>query len=117
MLWSPAMHTHKLAFLLAFALVAPAAAEIPYSCQGGTVKRMSIASTRKVLRIDKFIPAGLDPVTNGPIPTPPTTNVPPTNYGAHGGMRLLDAIQAQIDQFLRTGGDVQNFCSGACDPE
>ena len=48
---------------------------------------------------------------------PPETNIPPTNYGAHGGMRLLNAIQAQIDQFLRTGGDVQNFCSGPCDPE
>ena len=46
-----------------------------------------------------------------------STNIPPTNYGAHGGMRLLNAIQAQIDQFLRTGGDVQNFCTGACDPE
>ena len=32
-------------------------------------------------------------------------------------MRLLNAIQAQINQFLRTGGDIQNFCTGPCDPE
>jgi len=57
------------------------------------------------------------PSTTTQIPAPPQTNIPPTNYGAHGGMRLLNAIQAQIDQFLRTGGDVQNFCSGPCDPE
>ncbi|TMA54834.1 MAG: hypothetical protein E6J75_13200, partial [Deltaproteobacteria bacterium] len=59
------MHTHKLALLLAVALVTPAAAEIPYSCLGGTVKKMSISSTRKVLRIDALISSGLDPVTNG----------------------------------------------------
>jgi len=57
------------------------------------------------------------PSTSNPIPPPPQTNIPPANYGAHGGMRLLNAIQAQIDQFLRTGGDIQNFCTGSCDPE
>src|SRR2546427_5577801 len=66
MLWSAAMHTHKLALLLAFALVAPAAAaEIPYSCQGGSVKRMSISASRTVFHIDALIPTGLNPVANG----------------------------------------------------
>jgi len=50
----------------------------------------------------------------GPIPV---TNVPPADNNAHGAMRALPAIQAQIDQFLRTGGDVQNFCAGPCDPD
>jgi hypothetical protein len=50
----------------------------------------------------------------GPVPL---TNIPPVNNGAHGAMRARPAIQAQIDQFLRTGGDVQNFCVGPCDPE
>ena len=65
MLWSAVMHTPKVVMLLAFALVTPAAAEIPYSCLGGTVKKMSISSTRKVVRIDALIPSGLDPVSNG----------------------------------------------------
>src|SRR5437773_6887930 len=65
MLWSAAMHTHKLVCLLTFVLAVPAAAEIPYSCQGGTVKRMSIKSDRTVLRIDAVIPSGLDPQANG----------------------------------------------------
>jgi hypothetical protein len=50
----------------------------------------------------------------GPVPE---TNTPPGNNGAHGAMRALPAIQAQIDQFLRTAGSVQNFCTGPCDPE
>jgi hypothetical protein len=50
-------------------------------------------------------------------PTPPLTNTPPPNNGAHGNMRKRPAIQAEIDRFLRTGGDVENFCSGVCDPE
>jgi hypothetical protein len=50
-------------------------------------------------------------------PTPPTTNIPPPDNPVHGLMRQRPAIQAQIDAFLRTGGNVQNFCSGPCDPE
>ena len=47
----------------------------------------------------------------------PLTNTPPADNNAHGSMRALPAIQAQIDQFLRTGGSVQNFCTGPCNPE
>ncbi len=50
----------------------------------------------------------------GPVPE---TNTPPANNGAHGAMRALPAIQAQIDQFLRSNGSVQHFCTGPCDPE
>jgi hypothetical protein len=50
----------------------------------------------------------------GPVPI---TNVPPPDNGAHGAMRALPAIQAQIDRFLRSGGTVENFCVGPCDPE
>ncbi len=48
---------------------------------------------------------------------PPLTNTPPAENTAHGDMRARPPIQAQIDQFLRTDGTVQNFCSGPCNPE
>lgn len=54
---------------------------------------------------------------NGGYPPIPTTNVPPADNDAHGQMRGLPAIQAQIDAFLRPDGNVQNFCNGPCDPE
>ena len=68
MLWSAAMHTHKLACLLTFVLAVPAAAEIPYSCQGGTAKRITVRGSPvgQGLHIDAFIPNGLDPVTLEP---------------------------------------------------
>ena len=50
-------------------------------------------------------------------PAIPVTNIPPADNNAHGAMRGRPAIQAEIDQFLRTGGNVQNFCSGSCNPE
>jgi hypothetical protein len=50
----------------------------------------------------------------GPIPI---GNIPPSDNNAHGAMRALAAIQAQIDQFLRTGGTVQQFCVGPCNPD
>jgi hypothetical protein len=50
----------------------------------------------------------------GPVPQ---ANLPPANNGAHGAMRNRPAIQAQIDAFLKTNGDVQNFCVGPCNPE
>jgi len=31
-------------------------------------------------------------------------------------MRVI-ICQAQIDRFLRPGGDVEDFCVGPCDPE
>jgi hypothetical protein len=50
-------------------------------------------------------------------PPIPIGNIPPADNTAHGTMRARPAIQAQIDQFLRTGGTVQQFCVGPCDPE
>jgi hypothetical protein len=50
-------------------------------------------------------------------PAIPIGNIPPPDNNAHGAMRARPAIQAEIDQFLRTGGTVQNFCSGSCNPE
>jgi hypothetical protein len=50
-------------------------------------------------------------------PPIPIGNIPPADNNAHGAMRARPAIQAQIDQFLRTGGNVQNFCVGPCNPE
>ncbi|MEE8310642.1 MAG: hypothetical protein V3R77_00195, partial [Candidatus Binatia bacterium] len=48
---------------------------------------------------------------------PPLGNdAPPFNNGAHGSTGVLTA-GAQIDAFLRTGGMVEQFCTGACDPE
>src|SRR6185436_828437 len=47
----------------------------------------------------------------------PVTNIPPADNNAHGAMRGRPAIQAEIDQFLRTGGNVQNFCSDSCNPD
>lgn len=35
----------------------------------------------------------------------------------HEGVRRLDASIAQVDAFLRPGGEITNTCDGACDPE
>ena len=50
-------------------------------------------------------------------PAIPIGNIPPGDNNAHGAMRARPAIQAQIDQFLQSGGNVQNFCTGSCNPE
>jgi hypothetical protein len=50
----------------------------------------------------------------GPVPL---TNTPPADNDAHGAMRARPAIQAQISEFLKTGGRIENFCAGACNPE
>jgi hypothetical protein len=50
-------------------------------------------------------------------PAIPIGNIPPADNNAHGAMRARAAIQAEIDQFLRTGGNVQNFCTGPCNPD
>ena len=47
----------------------------------------------------------------------PIGNIPPADNDAHGAMRGRVPIQQQIDQFLRTGGNVQQFCSGPCNPD
>jgi hypothetical protein len=43
----------------------PSLAETPFSCGGGTVKKITIRNDRKVLRFDATAPAGLNPVANG----------------------------------------------------
>jgi hypothetical protein len=46
---------------------------------------------------------------------PPLTNTPPTSdNGVHEAVRRLTAAQDQIDAFLRTDGQVVNFCGGPC---
>jgi hypothetical protein len=55
--------------------------------------------------------------SDGGFPPEPITNIPPADNSAHGDMRARPAIQAQIDQFLRPAGSVQNFCVGPCNPE
>jgi hypothetical protein len=46
---------------------------------------------------------------------PPLTNQAPLfNNGAHGSTGSLEAGM-QIQEFLRTGGTIQQFCSGPCD--
>jgi hypothetical protein len=50
-------------------------------------------------------------------PAIPVGNIPPADNNAHGAMRARPAIQAEINAFLQTGGNVQNFCSGSCNPE
>jgi hypothetical protein len=48
---------------------------------------------------------------------PPETNTPPTfNNRAHGSTGNLSTGQ-QIDAFLRTDGQVEQFCAGTCDPD
>jgi hypothetical protein len=48
---------------------------------------------------------------------PPLSNdAPAFNNGAHGSTDV-PAAGAQIDAFLRTGGTIQQFCTGTCDPE
>jgi hypothetical protein len=51
------------------------------------------------------------------LPDPPETNTPPAENDVHGQMRGLPAIQAQIDRFLRPDGQVEQFCTGPCDPD
>jgi hypothetical protein len=50
-------------------------------------------------------------------PAIPIGNIPPADNNAHGAMRGRPAIQAEINAFLQTGGNVQNFCTGSCNPE
>jgi hypothetical protein len=48
---------------------------------------------------------------------PPLANLPPAfENGAHGSASRSEAMARQIDAFLRPNGTVQQFCSGACDP-
>jgi hypothetical protein len=42
---------------------------------------------------------------------------PPDEYNAHEKVRRNPKIREKIDMFLRTGGQIENFCDGPCDPE
>ncbi|MDC0717418.1 hypothetical protein [Nannocystis bainbridge] len=42
---------------------------------------------------------------------------PPGEYNVHENVRRNPKIRTQIDMFLRPGGQIENFCDGACDPE
>jgi hypothetical protein len=51
-------------------------------------------------------------------PLPPRDNQLPGDINnVHNQQRDLAAAQAQMDAFLRPGGQVTNFCDGVCDPE
>lgn len=50
------------------------------------------------------------------LPPNPPGNVPPTENGAHGDVRLLASYRAQMGAFLETGALILP-CDGACDPE
>jgi hypothetical protein len=48
---------------------------------------------------------------------PPLENlIPPFDNGAHGSASLNTAPIAQVNAFLRTGGRIENPCTGPCDP-
>jgi len=48
---------------------------------------------------------------------PPLVNLPPLfNNGAHGSTRNTASGQ-QLENFLRDGGFVEQFCTGPCDPQ
>lgn len=91
------------------------------------VRSMGIPQQTQVIKHYYNIPEQAAPFdgsamheVDGGYPAIPVTNVPPTNPAngaAHGLPRSLPAIQAEIDAFLRPAGTVQNFCSGACDPQ
>ncbi|MCY1066326.1 hypothetical protein OV090_16220 [Nannocystis sp. RBIL2] len=42
---------------------------------------------------------------------------PADEYNVHELVRRNPKIREQIDMFLRPGGQIENFCDGACDPE
>jgi hypothetical protein len=50
------------------------------------------------------------------LPPNPAGNVPPTENGAHGDVRLLPSYRAQMGAFLETGALILP-CDGPCDPE
>ncbi|MCY1012632.1 hypothetical protein OV079_45290 [Nannocystis pusilla] len=42
---------------------------------------------------------------------------PADEYNVHELVRRNPKVREQIDMFLRPGGQIENFCDGACDPE
>jgi len=86
------------------------------------VRSMGIAQVTPVIHHFFDIPEFVAPLStsamvewDGFYPALPLGNIPPANNTAHGSMRQRTHIQQQIDQFLRTGGDVEQFCIGPCD--
>jgi hypothetical protein len=53
--------------------------------------------------------------------TPPLTNTAPPfendAHGAEGDAPPTSPVARQVDAFLSPGGNVQQFCTGACDPD
>ncbi|MCX8071204.1 MAG: hypothetical protein N3C12_01950 [Candidatus Binatia bacterium] len=51
-------------------------------------------------------------------PFPGILPIPPADPNeVHEGQRELRSAQQQVDAFFRPGGLIENFCTGACDPE
>jgi hypothetical protein len=90
------------------------------------VRTMGMPQVMPVIKHYYNIPEVVAPLTtsamvevNGGYPPIPIGNIPPssaTNGAAHSLPRNTFEIQEQIDQFLQPGGDVQQFCTGPCDP-
>ena len=56
-------------------------------------------------------PSVKPPPTNTPAPKPQPDD------SAHYRVRKLETWAKQTEAFLKPAGKVQNFCTGACDPE
>jgi hypothetical protein len=52
-----------------------------------------------------------------PMPLPGDQNLPPDQNGAHDACHQLDVVIRQMGAFLKPDGNVQQFCSGTCDPD
>ncbi len=64
------------------------------------------------------VPSGLTIyMLEGVAPLPPGSRDPGPDTPTHNGVRNLASARAQIDAFLRDGGEVTHPCDGACDPE
>jgi len=65
---------------------------------------------------DIFLPAHYQTVGSGPLIPPLQNRIPSSRCDPHGTARI--SIPASLDQlgnFLRPGGQVENFCDGVCD--
>jgi hypothetical protein len=97
--------SHLLMRSIGLDLISPAAQDV-YGV--GAVEAPTDGSAAVVVDFMYPDPAGVD----AELPDPP-----PDEQNVHEGVRRNPKIRDMIDTFLRVDGQIENFCSGPCDPE